>query len=81
MTKAATSTKTTLRGTIFRAIISQLFLFVPLAIVATIIGRWEKWTFAQGLYATFTTASTVGYGDMAPLSQRSRLLAATLFIP
>ena len=56
------------------------YIFVPFVALAFCIGKHEGWTHVTSTYYALATASTVGYGDIAPTSPRMRLLSL-LFIP
>lgn len=56
------------------------YIFVPFVALAFCIGKHEGWTHVTSMYYALATASTVGYGDIAPTSPRMRLLSL-LFIP
>lgn len=40
----------------------------------------ESWSFINALYFTVSTLTTVGYGDLVPTSDLSRLVATILMI-
>jgi Ion channel len=43
-----------------------------------LIGRIEDWPAYDGLYFTFVTGLTIGYGDLVPQHAISRLLAVAV---
>eukprot|EP00555_Chaetoceros_dichaeta_P013369 CAMPEP_0198251428 /NCGR_PEP_ID=MMETSP1447-20131203/2263_1 /TAXON_ID=420782 /ORGANISM="Chaetoceros dichaeta, Strain CCMP1751" /LENGTH=366 /DNA_ID=CAMNT_0043936447 /DNA_START=167 /DNA_END=1267 /DNA_ORIENTATION=+ len=43
--------------------------------IAAIIGHFEGWTFLTSVYFSFITATSIGYGDVAPTTQNMRLVA------
>ena len=59
---------------------------IVVAIVAVFFGGTvgymiiEGWSFNEALYMTIITVSTVGYGEVKPLSGSGRLFTATLII-
>jgi voltage-gated potassium channel len=63
----------------------RLFIYLPLAIVVVIcLGALgfhliEGWSLANSFYVAVQTVTTVGYGDVAPLSNGGRIFA-TLFM-
>ncbi len=61
-------------NTYFAAAASAL---ASLLIIGTIVfHRLEDWTWIQSFYFTVVTLATVGYGDLHPTSDASRLFAA-----
>lgn len=42
------------------------------------IGRRENWSRYDSIYYAFITATTVGYGDMKPISKLSKFLAVQI---
>src|SRR5437870_2817382 len=40
----------------------------------------EKWTLFEGFYMTLTTLTTIGYGEVHPLSQRGRVFNIGLIV-
>ena len=56
------------------------YIFVPFISLALYIGKQEGWSIITSIYYAMATASTVGYGDMSPTFQHTRLLSL-LFIP
>ena len=55
-----------------------LFLIFLIAILGYTIGRMENWTVLDSLYYAFITATTVGYGDFHPLSNRAKMIAIVI---
>lgn len=57
-------------------------LLLSLAIVVTvlgqIVGKKEGWAPFDGLYWSFITATTVGYGDLRPTKKSSRIIAIVI---
>ena len=64
----------------FDTFTDSYYIFVPFISLALYIGRQEGWTIITSIYYAMATASTVGYGDMSPTFQHTRLLSL-LFIP
>ena len=55
-----------------------LGLAAVIAILGRIAGRKEGWSWLDGLYWSFITATTVGYGDLRPVKRASRLIAIVI---
>lgn len=54
-------------------------LFIVLVVaLGQIAGRIERWPPLSALYWSFVTATTVGYGDIRPVSRRARVLAVVI---
>ena len=51
-----------------------------IVILGQIVRRIETWTVFDGLYWSFVTALTVGYGDIRPLKKRSKALSVVIAI-
>jgi voltage-gated potassium channel len=51
------------------------FLFLGFVILSSTLGYifLEHWSFFEGLYMTFMTLTTIGFGEMHPLSQTGRI--------
>ena len=56
---------------------SLLLLIVALGLV---IGRIEGWTITESVYFAFVSGLTIGYGDLAPKTVLTRLLAILIGI-
>ena len=61
-------------------LVSPLLVFLGLAIIVLgfLVCRIEKWKLFDGLYWSFITATTVGYGDVRPLKKASKLLSVLI---
>lgn len=62
-------------------------LFTTLSLLITLIAggtlifhHMEDWTWAQSFYFTIVTITTVGYGDLTPTTDASRLVTALFII-
>lgn len=62
------------------AIRNHSFNFVALLVIAAVLQRVEKWHLVDLLYYWNSTATTIGFGDVAPKTQLGRLIAV-LFVP
>lgn len=64
----------------------SLYLVAPLLILFSalitllglIVSQLEKWNKFDGLYWSFITATTVGYGDIRPLRKRSKIISVII---
>lgn len=52
-----------------------LFLVGIIILLGQIVGRHESWKPFDAAYWSFITATTVGYGDIRPVSRSSRILS------
>lgn len=65
-----------------------IYLMLPLIILllsiittlGLIVGRIESWTKFNSLYWALITALTVGYGDIRPLTRKSKVLSVIIAI-
>ena len=57
-------------------VLSALLLFM--AMVGLAVAGLERWPLTDGLYFSFVTGLTVGYGDLVPKSGLARVLAMSL---
>lgn len=55
-----------------------LSLAVVVAVLGQIVGKKEGWSPLDGLYWSFITATTVGYGDLRPTKRSSRIIAIVI---
>lgn len=63
------------------AIVTVVTLFLSLLGGGTLLFRWlEGWTWAQSFYFTVTTITTVGYGDLTPSSDATRIVTAIFIL-
>lgn len=54
---------------------------IGLIIFGTIVFRYlEDWSYIDSFYFTITTITTVGYGDLHPTSEASRLFTAIFIL-
>jgi voltage-gated potassium channel len=52
-----------------------LSLALGITVLGRIAGKKEGWTAFDSFYWSFVTATTVGYGDLRPVTRTSRLVA------
>lgn len=64
-----------------RSLWGGLALLFMTTVAGTLGFMWiEGWSLADGLYMTIITISTVGYGEIAPLSSAGRMFASALIV-
>lgn len=78
--KCDSDKRRTLMGTLWQSIQRHSTNFVALIGIALMLVRVEKWSLIDILYYWNSTATTIGFGDVAPKTQIGRLLAV-IFIP
>ena len=54
-------------------------VLVYLMVVASVFHKLEQWTWPQAFYFSAVTITTVGYGDLHPTTDLSRMVA-TVFV-
>jgi len=59
---------------IFDTIAQSYYVLVPFVTLALFIGNQEGWTIITSIYYAMATASTVGWGDMAPTHPKMRVV-------
>lgn len=55
-----------------------IFFSVVIIVLGQIVCHLEKWEKFDGLYWSFITATTVGYGDIRPLKKVSKTLSVLI---
>jgi len=63
-----------------RLYISVILLLVVIAIGSTGFHLIEKWNWFDGFYMTLTTMTTIGYGEVHPLSHVGRIFNSVLIV-
>ena len=72
--------KPTLMTVLRHLVLTQAPNILLIVVLAGIMGRHEGWGWWTSVYFAFITTTTVGLGDVAPVSQAARLFAV-IFIP
>jgi len=67
-------------SSIMNGLIHRTILFTILILCGLSIGQIEHWPWYDSIYYAIITLTTVGYGDIAPSTQKGRLFAI-FFIP
>lgn len=57
-------------------IVSALLVFM--ALLGLVVGQLEDWPVGDGLYFSFVTGLTIGYGDLTPKHASARALAVLI---
>ena len=57
-------------------VLSALLLFI--ALLGLVVAAQEGWPLLDGLYFSFVTGLTIGYGDLVPKIPFSRVIAAVI---
>lgn len=57
-------------------IVSLLLVFM--ALLGLVVGKLEGWPMGDGLYFSFVTGLTIGYGDLVPKDCLARALAVLI---
>jgi voltage-gated potassium channel len=55
-----------------------LSLAIVISLLGQIVGKREGWSSLDSVYWSFITATTVGYGDIRPVTQGSRVIAVLI---
>jgi len=50
-------------------------LMAVISLLGYLVGRREGWSRLDSLYWAFVTATTLGYGDLRPANNRSKIMA------
>lgn len=75
-----------LRRLFFRHLMSQIgivwpvisLLLVVIAGLGIVVARLEGWPLFEGVYFSFVTGFTIGYGDLAPKGALARVMAIAI---
>ena len=68
------------RGLALKIFLVCLPFLVGLAVVAAVEGKFEDWNATRSIYFAVVTATTVGFGNDVPQSERARI-GAVFYIP
>mmetsp|Transcript_23378 Transcript_23378/g.33523 ORF Transcript_23378/g.33523 Transcript_23378/m.33523 type:complete len:318 (-) Transcript_23378:443-1396(-) len=63
---------------IIKALVGQLPIILIVLGVAVLMGKMEGWSVANGIYFGVVTASTVGYGDVTPVTTHMKAVAIVI---
>ena len=67
--------------TLVQRVVLALVLMFALLLLGTLAFHWvEKWSLFESFYMTLMTLTTVGYGEIRPLSVPGRVVASALMI-
>ena len=57
-----------------------VLIFVLIAIGTIVFHRVEDWSWIDSFYFVVVTSATVGYGDLAPVTEHGRLITAIFIL-
>ena len=55
-----------------------MILVFYITLGTTVFGLWEEWSVVDALYFVIVTITTVGYGDVLPLTEQQELSSSLL---